>query len=87
MFQIKLAPPETVKVVFSPLQMTLFPVMTGSGNEFTLTVIFSIAVQPFASVTFTLNIVVSKGQTITSATLIGLVPLIPQSSQEALSPL
>ena len=46
-------PPEAVRVVNSPLQMTLSPVMAGVGSGLTVTVTEVAAEHPLASVTVT----------------------------------
>ena len=46
-------PPEAVRVVDSPLQMTLSPVIAGVGNGLTVTVTEVAAEHPLASVTVT----------------------------------
>ena len=56
-------PPEAVRVVDSPLQMTLSPVMAGVGNGLTVTVTDVAAEHPLASVTVTEYVVVADGLT------------------------
>ena len=56
-------PPEAVRVVDSPLQMTLSPVIAGVGSGLTVTVTDVAAEQPLASVTVTEYVVVAAGLT------------------------
>ena len=57
-------PPLAVRVVFSPSQMMVSPVMAAFGSGFTVTIRLAASVQPLPSVTVTPYVVVLAGDTV-----------------------
>lgn len=63
-FQIYMVPPEAVRFVDSPTQMTLSPVIITVGKGLTITVSDVVAVHPFMSVTVSEYVVFEIGFTV-----------------------
>jgi hypothetical protein len=64
LLQIYVLPPFAVRVVLSPRQISLSPLIVGVGIGFTVTVSLATAWHPLASVTVTLYVVVAVGLTV-----------------------
>ena len=75
LLQLYATPVLTVSVVVLPLHIILPPLITGDGNEITLTVTLSVAVHPLTSVTVTVYVVVKEGLTDISEVVLPLLQL------------
>ena len=60
-------PPDAVRVVEPPVQITFWPAIATDGNVFTVTVLLEDALQPFTSVAVTVYVVVVSGVTVMEA--------------------